>query len=104
MHVRGGLDRHLRYLKVAGFLRLECDSKQYHLTEQAYRNDRRRDLEGLLVGETTLRLTYDDIIFGGDAIIDAIIVIVANLGGRLPARQRRRLPELRARLLTKGAW
>ena len=104
MHVRGGLDRHLRYLKVAGFLRLECDSKQYHLTEQAYRNDRRRDLEGLPVGETTLRLTYDDIIFGGDAIIDAIIVIVANLGGRLRARQRRRLPELRARLLTKSAW
>lgn len=47
-----------------GRLILECDSRLYHSDARAYRNDRRRDRRATVDGWLTMRLTFDDVLFG----------------------------------------
>ncbi len=55
-----------------GKLLIECDSKMHHTSLENYRNDRRRDRIALIRGWLTMRLTYDDVIYGWDETLAAI--------------------------------
>ncbi|MGB3709217.1 endonuclease domain-containing protein [Gordonia sp. (in: high G+C Gram-positive bacteria)] len=52
-----------------GLLIIECDSMQYHGTKVDYERDHKRDRKALVNGWLTLRLTYDDILFGWDEVL-----------------------------------
>jgi very-short-patch-repair endonuclease len=52
-----------------GRLLIECDSRQHHTSLENYRNDRRRDRKALLDGWLTMRLTYDDVLYGWDEVL-----------------------------------
>ncbi|WP_083444464.1 hypothetical protein RND64_02575 [Gordonia sp. w5E2] len=59
-----------------GRLLIECDSKLYHLSPANYTNDRHRDRRSLTQGRPTLRLTYDDVLYGWEQTLDDITEIV----------------------------
>ncbi|MGV9712656.1 hypothetical protein ACWDTI_18570 [Gordonia sp. NPDC003424] len=57
-----------------GRLLIECDSELHHTSRANYRNDRRRDRKSLLRHDRpTLRLTYDDVLYGWDDVLDDIV-------------------------------
>lgn len=58
-----------------GRLLIECDSVQHHTSLENYRNDRRRDRNALVNGWMTMRLTYDDVLFGWDEVMADIRAI-----------------------------
>ena len=49
-----------------GRLLIECDSRLHHTSPENYRKDRRRDRKSLAGRWMTMRLTYDDVLFGWD--------------------------------------
>lgn len=76
-----------------GRLLLECDGRQYHSSAESYRNDRHRDRKSLIDNWLTMRLTYDDIIFGwSETLADITAVTDAD---RHRIRNRRSLEALR---------
>ncbi|GAA4741054.1 hypothetical protein [Gordonia alkaliphila] len=58
-----------------GQLIIECDSRQYHTDAVAYQNDRTRDRKSTVGGWLTFRLTWDDILYGWDEVIQDIRAI-----------------------------
>ncbi|MFT4127157.1 MAG: hypothetical protein QM662_13145 [Gordonia sp. (in: high G+C Gram-positive bacteria)] len=70
-----------------GRLLLECDSKLYHTSHEAYQNDRHRDRKSLARGYLTMRLTYDDVHYGWAETI-ADIRSVTTAGRHRPRRRR----------------
>ncbi|GAC66386.1 type IV toxin-antitoxin system AbiEi family antitoxin domain-containing protein [Gordonia soli] len=52
-----------------GRLLFECDSKPHHTSLENYRNDRRRDRCALVDGWMTMRVTYDDVMYGWEHIL-----------------------------------
>ncbi|AZG47819.1 endonuclease domain-containing protein [Gordonia insulae] len=71
-----------------GRLLLECDSKLHHTSPENYANDRRRDRKTLASGLITMRLTYDDVIYGWAETI-ADITAVTDADRHRPRRTRR---------------
>ncbi|WP_237340903.1 endonuclease domain-containing protein [Williamsia soli] len=67
-----------------GRLLIECDSVQHHTSLESYHNDRRRDRRALVDGWLTLRITYDDVLYGWEAVLADIRAITR------PDRHRRR--------------
>lgn len=65
-----------------GKLLLECDSMMHHTSLENYRNDRRRDRAALIRGWLTMRLIYDDVVYGWDETLASI------RGITLPERHR----------------
>lgn len=63
-----------------GRLLIECDSVLYHVSPENYRNDRHRDRRSLTRGDPTLRLTYDDVLYGWDDTLADITTIVEAFG------------------------
>lgn len=61
-----------------GRLLIECDSVLHHATRTGYANDRRRDRRALVDGWLTLRLTYDDVLYGWDAVLADIKAVTAR--------------------------
>ncbi|GAB89062.1 type IV toxin-antitoxin system AbiEi family antitoxin domain-containing protein [Gordonia rhizosphera] len=74
-----------------GRLLLECDSKLYHTSLENYRKDRRRDRKALARGLTTMRLTYDDVMFGWDETL-ADITTFTDADRHRPRRRRKLAP------------
>jgi len=78
-------------LLIGESLIIECDSKQHHTSEEAYKKDRRRDRKSLRNGYLTLRVTFDDVLYGWDEVVDDILEIVRAglhrclLGRRVPS-------------------
>ncbi|MCZ4551786.1 hypothetical protein O4213_17485 [Gordonia rubripertincta] len=58
-----------------GRLLIECDSISHHTSLENYRNDRRRDRNALVGGWLTMRLTYDDVVYGWDEVMADIRAI-----------------------------
>lgn len=58
-----------------GRLLIECDSISHHTSLENYRNDRRRDRNALVGRWLTMRLTYDDVVYGWDEVIADIRAI-----------------------------
>ncbi|WP_420041554.1 hypothetical protein [Gordonia sp. MP11Mi] len=58
-----------------GKLILECDSVLHHASREDYELDHHRDRRALVDGWMTMRLTYDDIIFGWDETLADIRAI-----------------------------
>jgi very-short-patch-repair endonuclease len=52
-----------------GRLLIECDSQNHHTSLENYRNDRRRDRKALLNRWLTMRITYDDVLYGWDEVL-----------------------------------
>lgn len=61
-----------------GRLLIECDSEQHHTSLANYRNDRRRDRNALVDGWMTMRLTYDDVLYGWDEVMADIRAITRS--------------------------
>jgi very-short-patch-repair endonuclease len=58
-----------------GRLLLECDSLTHHTSLDNYHNDRRRDRRALVDGWLTMRITYDDVLYGWDGVLADIRAI-----------------------------
>ncbi|PYE20208.1 hypothetical protein DFR67_102346 [Williamsia limnetica] len=58
-----------------GRLLIECDSVTHHTSLENYRNDRRRDRTALVNKWMTMRLTYDDVLYGWDEVMADIRAI-----------------------------
>jgi very-short-patch-repair endonuclease len=58
-----------------GRLLIECDSKDHHTSLVDYQNDRRRDRAALRGGWLTMRITYDDVLYGWDGVLDDVRAI-----------------------------
>jgi very-short-patch-repair endonuclease len=61
-----------------GRLLLECDSIRHHTSLENYHNDRRRDRRALVDGWLAMRITYDDVLYGWDAVIADIRAITRS--------------------------
>lgn len=55
-----------------GSLLIECDGRAYHSDEAAFRNDRRRDRMTTIDRWMTMRLTYDDVLYAWDEVLEDI--------------------------------
>ncbi|MBA4024506.1 MAG: hypothetical protein C0482_19315 [Gordonia sp.] len=55
-----------------GRLLIECDSERHHTSLENYRNDRRRDRNALLGRWLTMRITYDDVLYGWDDVLEDV--------------------------------
>ncbi|GAB46493.1 hypothetical protein GOTRE_170_00240 [Gordonia terrae NBRC 100016] len=55
-----------------GSLLIECDGRSYHSDADAFRNDRRRDRKTMIHRWMTMRLTYDDVLYGWDEVLEEI--------------------------------
>lgn len=61
-----------------GRLILECDSITHHTSLDNYHNDRRRDRRALVDGWLTMRITYDDVLYGWDGVLADIRAITRS--------------------------
>ncbi|MGC5248666.1 hypothetical protein ACPXB3_17285 [Gordonia sp. DT219] len=59
---------------LVGRLLIECDSELHHTSLENYRNDRR----ALAMGYSTMRLTYDDVLYGWDDTVADIEKTLAD--------------------------
>lgn len=64
-------DHHQADLRI-GALVIECDGRLYHSDEESYRNDRARDRVALIGRWLTMRLTYDDVLYDWDQVLEDI--------------------------------
>ncbi|MBM7369303.1 type IV toxin-antitoxin system AbiEi family antitoxin domain-containing protein [Gordonia hydrophobica] len=83
-----------------GILVLECDSMLYHSSKEDYERDRRRDRQTMIDGWLTLRLTYDDIIYGWDQTLADIRAITKRDRHRARSREAKALVERSVRMTT----
>lgn len=58
-----------------GRLLIECDSVNHHTSLESYHNDRRRDRRALVDHWLTMRITYDDVLYGWDGVLADIRAI-----------------------------
>ena len=58
-----------------GRLVIECDGRQYHSSAEEFQNDRTRDRKAAVGGWIVFRLTYDDVLFGWDDVLQDIRAI-----------------------------
>lgn len=58
-----------------GRLLIECDSKNHHTSLANYQNDRRRDRAALRGKWMTMRITYDDVLYGWEGVLDDVRAI-----------------------------
>ena len=58
-----------------GRLIIECDGAQFHTDKTNYQNDRLRDRKSTIGNWLTFRLTYDDVLFGWDGVVEDIRAI-----------------------------
>ncbi|MFW0788767.1 endonuclease domain-containing protein [Gordonia sp. CPCC 205333] len=70
--VQPEINRHHHADLGVGALLIECDGRLYHSDEQSYRNDRARDRVTLIDRWLTMRLTYDDVLYGWDQALEDI--------------------------------
>ena len=73
-----------------GRLLIECDSKAHHTGPANYQNDRRRDRQALLGRWLTMRITYDDVLYGWDEVLADVRAIAATGRHRIRGRSRDR--------------
>ncbi|MFT4201599.1 endonuclease domain-containing protein [Gordonia sp. (in: high G+C Gram-positive bacteria)] len=71
-----------------GRLLIECDSVGFHTDLEAYRYDRYRDRKSLVDGWMTLRLTYEDVMFGWPEALADIRAITRAERHRFPRDRR----------------
>ncbi|GAA1461518.1 DUF559 domain-containing protein [Williamsia maris] len=71
-----------------GKLLIECDSKTHHTSLENYQNDRRRDRSALVTGWMTMRVTYDDVLYGWDGVLDDVQTITRADRHRIRGRNR----------------
>ena len=70
-----------------GQLIIECDSELYHTSKEDYERDHHRDRRALVDGWLSMRLTYDDVLYGWEETLEDIRSITR--AGRHRARGRR---------------
>lgn len=85
-----------------GILVLECDGKLYHSSKEDYERDRHRDRRSLIDGWLTIRLTYDDIIYGWDQTLEDIRAITRQERHRPRSRQAKAIVEKSVRMTASG--
>ena len=73
-----------------GKLLIECDSKTHHTSLENYQNDRRRDRAALVRGWMTMRVTYDDVLYGWDDVLNEVQTITRADRHRIRGKNRPR--------------
>lgn len=73
-----------------GRLLIECDSKAHHTSLANYQNDRRRDRQALLGRWLTMRITYDDVLYGWDEVLADVRAITGTDRHRIRGRPQDR--------------
>lgn len=66
-------------LVIAGRLVVEVDGREFHDTESAFEDDRRRDAELTRRGYRVLRFSYSQVLFSWPACLDALHAALASL-------------------------
>lgn len=61
-----------------GFLIVEIDGLQYHLTRRQFVKDRRRDNAAAADGYSVLRFVYDDVVHHPEAMLDMIRTVLSR--------------------------
>ncbi|WP_439031869.1 endonuclease domain-containing protein [Gordonia terrae] len=69
-----------------GSLLIECDGRSYHSDAKAFANDRRRDRMTMLDRWMTMRLTYDDVVFDWEPVLEEIRAVTRADRHRLRRR------------------
>ncbi len=69
-----------------GSLLIECDGESYHSDRAAFGNDRRRDRMTMLDRWMTMRLTYDDVLYGWDQVLEEIRAVTRQDRHRIRRR------------------
>jgi very-short-patch-repair endonuclease len=69
-----------------GRLLIECDSQSHHTSLENYRNDRRRDRQALLDRWLTMRITYEDVLYGWEEVLADIRSITRTDRHRIRTR------------------
>lgn len=75
-------------LRVGERLIVECDSRAHHTSEAAYAEERRRDLQPVLMGYVVVRLTWADVMLHGEAT-EVLLRELIRTGRHRVARSRR---------------
>ncbi|MGJ3510117.1 endonuclease domain-containing protein [Enemella sp. A6] len=55
---------------------LEVDSREHHASRSGYHNDRRRDKRLVELGYLVLRITWEDVMFEWDSVVQSILALV----------------------------
>ncbi len=71
-----------------GKLLIECDSKTHHTSLANYQNDRRRDRCALVRRYMTMRVTYDDVLYGWDDVLADVQTITRADRHRIRGKHR----------------
>nr|WP_232715822.1 hypothetical protein [Gordonia metallireducens] len=72
VEVQPSIGGHERADLRVGSLLIECDGQQYHSSAEAFRNDRRRDRMTLIDRWMTMRVTYDDVLYDWESVLEDI--------------------------------
>lgn len=59
-------------LLVDGWLIIECDSREFHGEWDDHRRDRRRDMQAVALGYTTVRLLAEDVLYRPDEVFGTL--------------------------------
>nr|WP_246833218.1 hypothetical protein [Williamsia sp. 1138] len=73
-----------------GRLLIECDSKEHHTGFDNYQNDRRRDRNALVGKWLTMRITYDDVLYGWNEVMADVRAITQTDRHRMRQRNSAR--------------
>lgn len=73
-----------------GRLLIECDSEAHHTSRANYRSDRRRDRNALVGRWLTMRITYDDVLYGWEDVLADIRAITRSDRHRMRQRNSAR--------------
>lgn len=73
-----------------GRLLIECDSRRHHTSVNDYQNDRRRDRNALVGKWLTMRITYDDVLYGWNEVMADVRAITRTDRHRMRQRNSAR--------------
>ncbi|MCR5977898.1 hypothetical protein GDN83_09155 [Gordonia jinghuaiqii] len=96
VQVQPSIGGHVRADLRTGALLIECDGRSYHSDEETFRNDRRRDRMTLIDRWMTMRLTYDDVLYGWDEVLQEIRAVTGPDRHRIRRRDDPRRREISA--------
>lgn len=78
VQVQPGIGTHEHADLRVGALLIECDGRAYHSDAEAFRNDRRRDRMTMIDRWMTMRLTYDDVLYNWEEVLEDIRAVTRS--------------------------
>ncbi|UKO93336.1 hypothetical protein IHQ52_08490 [Gordonia amicalis] len=78
VEVQPGIGTHEHADLRVGALLIECDGRAYHSDVETFRNDRRRDRMTMIDRWMTMRLTYDDVLYHWDGVLEDVRAVTRS--------------------------